>query len=39
MDTWPVTTLVDADGTIVADIVAGTDAMVARPFVATGPSR
>ncbi len=39
MDTWPVTMVTDADGTIVAGIVAGTDVMVARPFVATGPSR
>lgn len=39
MDTWPVTLLTDADGTIVAGTVAGTDVMVARPFVATGRSR
>ena len=39
MDTWPVTLLTDADGTIVAGTVAGTDAMVARPFVGTGRSR
>lgn len=39
MDTWPVTLVTDADGTIVAGIVAGTDVMVARPFVATGRSR